>query len=146
MGTRAKIKLWNRNLVGIQPEGGMMTGGSVVFIARWIGRVWSVLSIAFVFAFALGEAARVIGPRVTIQEWIGLALWPVGVCVGLVLAWHREELGGIVALGCLIAFYVWNLLRSGHWPQGPFFFLTAAPGLLFLVAGFLSHRSGVRGI
>jgi hypothetical protein len=122
-----------------------MTGGSVVFIARWIARVSSVLSIAFVFAFALGESAQAIGPRLTILEWIGLALWPVGVCVGLILAWHREELGGIVALGCLIAFYVWNLLRSGHLPQGPFFFLIAAPGLLFLIAGFLSHRGSVRG-
>ena len=117
-----------------------MTGGSVVFIARWIGRVWSVLSIAFVFAFALGEAARVIGPRVTIQEWIGLALWPVGVCVGLVLAWHREELGGIVALGCLIAFYVWNLLRSGHWPRAPF--LNCSAGVAFSGRGisFASQR------
>jgi len=123
-----------------------MTGGSVVFMARWIGRVWSVLSIVFVFAFALGEAARVIGPRVTIEEWIGLALWPVGVCVGLILAWQREELGGIVALACLIAFYGWNLLRSGHLPQGPFFFLIAAPGLLFLLAGWLSHRGMVRGV
>jgi hypothetical protein len=123
-----------------------VTRGSIILIARWTGRVWSILSILFVFAFALGEAAQAIGPRLTLQEWIGLALWPVGVCVGLVAAWLREELGGIVALGCLIAFYAWNLHRSGHLPRGPFFFLTAAPGLLFLIAGFLSHRGKVRGI
>jgi hypothetical protein len=60
--------------------------------------------------------------------------------VGLVVAWFREKLGGILALGFLIAFYVWNFLRSGHWPRGPFFFLVAAPGLFFLIAEFLSHR------
>ena len=118
-----------------------MATGSVAPAARWIARVWSLLSILFVFVFAVGNMARPIGLRPTLHEWFGLALWPIGVGIGLVVAWYREELGGILALGCLIAFYVWNLLRSGHLPQGPFFFLTAAPGLLFLMAGLLSHRN-----
>jgi hypothetical protein len=121
-----------------------MVGNTVAPAARWIARVWSILSILFVFVFAVGNIARLIGPRPTPQEWAGLALWPIGVGIGLVVAWYREELGGILALGCLIAFYVWNLLRSGHWPQGPFFILMAAPGFLFLLAGFLSHRSFAR--
>ena len=81
------------------------------------------------------------GPRPTAQEWVGLALFPVGVGVGLGVAWYREKLGGIFALGCFFAFYVWNLFRSGRLPRGPFFFLVAAPGLLFLVVGLLSHRN-----
>ena len=108
---------------------------------RWVARAWSILSILAVLAFAVGEAVGGNGPRPTPQELVGLALWPIGVGAGLVVAWFREELGGIFALGCLIAFYVWNLFRSGHLPQGPFFFLMAAPGLLFLIAGFLSRRS-----
>ncbi len=123
-----------------------MSTGSVVFVARWIARVWSILGILVVCAFAVGEVAHGSGPRPTLQEWVGLALWPIGVCVGLAVAWYREELGGALALGCVIAFYIWNLLHSRHLPQGPFFFLIAAPGLLFLFAGFLSHRGAVRGI
>ena len=111
---------------------------------RWVARAWSILSILAVLVFAAGEAVGGNGPRPTPQDWVGLALWPVGVGVGLVAAWFREELGGILALGCLIAFYVWNLLRSGHLPRGPFFFLMAAPGLLFLIAGFLSHRGAAQ--
>jgi len=121
-----------------------MTTGAVVPIARWVARVGSVLSILAVFVFAVGEIAGGSGPRPTLQEWVGLLLWPIGVCVGLLLAWYREELGGLLALGCLMAFYVWNLLRSRHLPQGPFFFLIAAPAFLFLIAGFLSHRSDVQ--
>ena len=121
-----------------------MARDAVAPVARWIARGWSILSILAVFVFALGEIARPIGPRPTPQEWVGLALWPIGVAVGLIVAWYREELGGILALGCLIAFYVWNLLRSGHLPHGPFFLLMAAPGLLFLIAGLLSQRSAVR--
>src|SRR5208337_634293 len=110
---------------------------------RWVARVWSILSLLAVLVFAVGEAMGGSGPGPTPQEWVGLALWPIGVGVGLVVAWFREKLGGTFALGCLIAFYVWNLLRSGHLPRGPFFFLMAAPGLLFLIAGFLSHRSPI---
>jgi hypothetical protein len=118
-----------------------MATSSVAVVTRWVARVWSIVSIVAVLAFAVGEAAGGNGPGPTPQEWVGLALWPIGVGVGLVVAWFREELGGILALGCLIAFYVWSLLRSGHLPRGPFFFLMAAPGLLFLIAGFLAHRS-----
>ncbi len=51
-----------------------------------------------------------------------------------------------MALGCLIAFYAWNLLTSGRLPRGPFFFLVAAPALLFFVAGFVSQRHHERRI
>ena len=122
-----------------------MSTDSVVLVARWIARVWSILGILVVFAFAVGEIAHGSGPRPTLQEWVGLALWPIGVCAGLAVAWYREELGGALALGCLTAFYVWNLLHSGHFPQSPFFFLIAAPGFLFLFAGFLSHHGAIRG-
>jgi hypothetical protein len=114
---------------------------SVELLIRWIARVWSILCFALVLAFTVTEAIQRSGPPPTLNEWLGLIFWPIGVCVGLAVAWFREELGGSVALGCLIAFYVWNLARSGHWPQGPFFFLIAAPGLVFILAGFLSHRT-----
>jgi len=122
----------------------MATGSVGIVAARWVARGWSIFSILLVLVFAFGEGGN--GPRPMAQEWVGLALWPIGVGVGLAVAWYREELGGILALGCLIAFYVWNVLRSGHLPRGPFFFLIAAPGLLFLAAGFLSHRSAARQI
>ena len=121
-----------------------MEENAVATVMRWIGRVWSILSILFVLVFAIGESMGSSGPRPGLHEWVGLALWPIGVCLGLALAWYREELGGILALGFLMAFYVWNLLRSGHLPRGPYCFLVAAPGLFFLMAGLLSHRSAVR--
>jgi len=120
----------------------MATGTITAVVVRWVARAWSILSILFVLAFFIGEAGS--GPGPTAREWVGLSLFPIGVSVGLIVAWFREGLGGILALGCLIAFYVWNLAHSGHLPRGPFFFLVAAPGLLFLVAGLLARRSGVR--
>ena len=122
-----------------------MEARSVALVAaRWFARFWSVVSILFVLVFAIGEMIGGNGPRPTAQEWVGLALWPVGVSAGLVVAWYREKIGGMLALGCFLAFYVWNLFRSGRLPRGPFFFLVAAPSLLFLVVGLLSHRSATK--
>ncbi len=122
-----------------------MSIGSVVLVTRWVARVCSILAILLVFVFAVGQLMQGSGPRPTLQEWVGLILWPIGVCVGLALAWRSEELGGTLALGCWIAFCVWNLLDSGHLPRGLFFFLVAAPGLLFLLTGLLSQHNAIRG-
>jgi len=119
-----------------------MTTRSFALLARWTARVWTILSVVFILGFAIGEGLAG-GPKPSLKDWGGLALFPIGVCLGLLVAWYREKLGGVLALGFLIAFYFWNLLRSGHWPRGPFGFLVAAPGLLFLIAAFLSDpRAG----
>jgi len=121
-----------------------MATTSAALVARWIARTWSVLSIITLLFFAVNELLPSAGPPPTLQEWLGLTLFPIGVCLGLVLAWYRETPGGILALASLVAFYAWNLLRSGHLPHGPFFFLLAAPSLLFLIAASLSRRRGHR--
>jgi len=118
-----------------------MATGSLALVTRWTARVWSILSVVFILTFVVGEGIGG-GPRPGLKEWVGLALFPIGVCVGLAVSWFREEWGGILAFGCLIGFYAWIRFLSGQWPRGPFFFLVAAPGLLFLIAGFLSPRNG----
>lgn len=117
-----------------------VTTTSVAFIARWVARAWSILNILIVFLFAIGESLRPVGAGPNYQEWIGLALWPVGVAIGLLVAWLHEVAGGTVALASLAAFYLWNLFRSGHLPRGPFFLLIAAPAVVFLLAASLSPR------
>jgi hypothetical protein len=124
---------------------GLVTTTSVGFIARWVARAWSILNILIIFLFAIGESLRPLGPVPTYQEWISLALWPVGVAIGLLLSWLREILGGIVTMGCLATFYIWTLFRSGTLPRGPFFLLIAAPSLVFILAGVLSLRRTTHG-
>lgn len=119
-----------------------MTTRSTALAARWIARVWSIFSILFVLAFAVGEAGGGSGP--TPREWLGLALWPIGVCLGLALAWFWEEMGAALSLLSLLAFYVWNLLNSGHLPRGPFFLLVAMPSLPFMFSGIWFHTHAPR--
>lgn len=113
-------------------------------VILWIARIWSLLSILLVLAFAIGESVGSKGPSPSRQEWIGLTLWPIGAGLGLLIAWFRERLGGLVALGSLAAFYLWNLLRSGHLPRGPYFLLLTAPAFLFLIKFPLPHNERPR--
>jgi len=118
-----------------------MPATSLAFVARWIARIWSVVSLLFVLIFAAGHVLTPHGPKPIPQEWIGLALFPIGVGAGLLLAWHWEVFGGILALASLTGFYLWNLHHSGHLPRGPVFFLIAAPALVFLISASLTHQS-----
>ena len=124
-----------------------MTASPFAVVIRWVARIWSIFSIITILtllSLTVGGATGGQGPRPTLQQWIGLALLPIGIGVGLVLAWYREKLGGILALGCLISFYGWNLLGSGRFQGGPFFFSMAVPSLLFFLAGLLYRRGSAR--
>ncbi len=122
-----------------------MRAASVVLVVRWVARVWSILSILTALTFGVGEGLASQGLAPTTQEWLALSLFPIGVGLGLALGWFHETLGGTLALGSVIAFYLWNFVRAGHLPRSPFFFLMAAPGLLFLIAASLSQRGAVSG-
>jgi len=107
----------------------------------WVARIWSLASIAFVLVFIFGEVFRGHGAKPTAAEWIGLALFPGGVVVGLVVAWFRDGIGWTIATGSLIGFYGWNLLERGRFPTGPYFLLVAAPGILFLLSSLIAEAS-----
>jgi len=81
----------------------------------WVARIWSLVSFGFVLLFLFGEGLNGHGARPTQGEWIGLALWPGGVVLGLAIAWFRAKLGGVIAIASLIAFYLWSL-----WDRGGF--------------------------
>ena len=103
---------------------------------RWTARVWSVASIALVLGFFVGEGLNPSG----LNEWIGVLLFPVGISVGMILAWWKEGLGGSITLGCLLAFYVVHLATAGKFPKGWAWLVFAAPGFLFLLSSYLSCR------
>jgi hypothetical protein len=115
-----------------------MDEGTVSRAIIWVARIWSLASLGFVLIFLFGEGLSGHGARPTLTEWIGFALWPCGVGLGLAIAWFRARLGGAIAIASLLAFYLWSLLDHGRFPGGPYFVLVAAPGFLFLLSSFMS--------
>ena len=110
----------------------------MVSILRWTARIWAVMSLLFLAAFIFGDAEKA-GKWPTIAEWIGLAFFPAGIIVGLLIAFKRELLGGETVVLSLVGFYIWHYAVSGRLAAGPWFALVAAPGLLFLITGLLSR-------
>ena len=60
-------------------------------IIRWTARGWAVATVGVVLLLCVVEGLYPARPT----EWIGLLLYPGGVCVGMILAWWREGLGGL---------------------------------------------------
>jgi hypothetical protein len=70
--------------------------------------------------------------EVASQELVGLLFFPTGVIVGMVVAWWKEGMGALIALGSLVAFYlVYGYLMNNH-IGGWAFVAFASPALLFL--------------
>ncbi|MCX7707511.1 MAG: hypothetical protein N2204_05850 [Anaerolineae bacterium] len=116
-----------------------MKSAKAVHIVRWVARLWSVISLVVLLAFGIGEAAGDIA-RLALRDALGFLFFPIGVIIGLALAWRREQAGGLLTVGCLAGFYVQNTILRDRWPAGPWFLLLAAPGFLFLLAWALDRR------
>jgi len=115
-----------------------MNSATLSKILRWTGRVLSIVSIGILLLFLIGESDFSQPPQLTFKEWLGLLFFPGGIVVGMIVAWRRERLGAIIALGSLAAFYLLQLIFFGDFPGGPFFLLFTLPALLIGIAGWLS--------
>lgn len=106
------------------------------FPLRRLARAASLLSLAFISLFVLGEILTPHAPPPAgLHDLVGLALFPGGLVVGLLLAWRWELWGGLVSLGSMLAFYTWLGLQDGSLPRGWVLPLLTLPGLLFVTCG-----------
>ena len=78
----------------------------IIKVIRWAARVWSIASFGFVALIVIGEIVQPHAPAPSVlRDWVGLLLFPIGVCVGMVVGWRWEGIGGGITVACLIAFY-----------------------------------------
>jgi hypothetical protein len=113
--------------------------GNGAVLLRWTARAWSLASVGLVLAFIVGERVVPSGP----SEWLEFLFFPVGICAGMVLAWWREGLGGVVTVASLGMFYLVHSATVGALPKGWAWLAFAAPGFLFLLAWVLSRKASV---
>jgi len=107
----------------------------VTLAIRWIARVWGIASIGFVLLILVGELLFPHAPTpATFRDLVLLFFFPFGTCVGMILAWLWEALGGGITVGSILAFYAALRITDGRFPGGPFFALIAGPGFLFLLS------------
>ena len=105
---------------------------------RWAARIGSLISIGLLLAFVFGEGGdpAALAPL----DWLGLALFPGGVILGMLVGFWREGWGGAMTLVSILAFYGLQFALSGRLPGGPYFLAFALPGLFFGVSWWLHNE------
>jgi hypothetical protein len=121
----------------------MTNDAASVKVLRWSARTLSLFSIGIVLLFAIGEVLNL--SRFTPRELVLFMFFPLGVCLGLALAWWREALGGGITVLSLAAFYLLNWHWSSRFPRGYAFIVLALPGFLFLLSALWANSTVRRG-
>lgn len=107
-----------------------------VLALRWTARIWSVASVALLVGFVVGEGLNPTG----LNEWLGVLFFPIGISVGMIVAWWKEAIGGSITVGSLLAFYAVHVATAGTLPKGWAWWAFAAPGFLFLLLSYAARR------
>ena len=115
-----------------------------IAILRRVARIWGGLSAAFMLFFILGHLfGDESSGTPNVAETIGLAFFPLGLMIGLIVAYWKEFTGGIIATGCIIGFHITMLIAGGNPDFNPFIDGLAVPGVLYLVAWYLARKAQI---
>lgn len=105
--------------------------GFPLAVIEVLARVGSIASITLLLMLFAGEGFH--PSTISRNEWAGLLFFPIGVVIGMVIAWWKEGVGSVVTLASLLGFYlVWGYLLRNH-IGGWWFVVFASPGFLFLL-------------
>jgi hypothetical protein len=106
-------------------------------IILWTARIWSILSISFMLIMIAGH---IFGSEPQVfngtSELLAMIFFPVGVLIGLILAWKWEGIGGIMSVVCISGLYIIRPELIFTWIS-----LLAAPGLLFFAHWLMSMKA-----
>jgi hypothetical protein len=115
--------------------------GFPLALVGFLARLGSVISITVLLLLFQNEALH--PSEIAPNEWFGLVFFPLGIIVGLAIAWWKEGLGISITVGSLLAFYfVYGYLLQYH-VAGWAFVMFASPAFLFFFHWVLRHTSHV---
>jgi hypothetical protein len=111
----------------------------VIPYLRLLARVASLVSLLGLGLLYFGEGLD--PTHLTAVDWVGFACFPMGVVIGMGLAWRLEWAGGLLSVASLGCFYLTSsLFTNGGFPQSPAFAVFTAPAVVFLLTGWLSYQ------
>lgn len=105
----------------------------------WTARVLGGLVVALFILITVSDLLSPERAFPTPLEWFQLSFFPIGLCIGYVVAWRWHLAGGVISLACMVAFFV-VMSASGSPVHGvAAFYPFAVPGLLFLLYSYLAR-------
>jgi len=105
---------------------------------RWLARAGSLAVIGVLILFLVGEGRHSSVP-IRARDLAGLALFPFGVVLGMIVSWKYEFEGSFLSIGSLIGFYIVCGVVVGNLPDGWAFLVFTSPAFLFLLSGVLER-------
>lgn len=96
-----------------------------------IARFWSVLSTIMILLFVFGEGLD--PSKLKLNEWIGFIFFPIGLLLGLIIAWKKEIIGGVISI---ISIVVFGFIMVINW----FIIALGFPAALFILHGTISKK------
>ena len=114
----------------------MLCAKSCASISRWIAKIGSLIVVGFLLILLFGEGL----PPISILH----LCFPLGVMLGLIVAWFFEGIGSTITIVSIAAFYLIHYRLSGTLPGGPFFLIAAAPECAFSYQQVYEARYGNR--
>lgn len=121
----------------------MMISKFLRLFFHWLARISSIISIGIILLFFIGEGFNPV--KLVLREWVGFLFFPLGIAVGMIVAWRREKLGGIITISSLLLFYGVHFLFSGELPRGWAWFIFSSPGILFLMSEWWAKHGLEKG-
>ncbi len=116
---------------------------TIIKIIRWTARIWSILIILLHLVIFFGY---IFYPETDGETWrtieiIAAIFYPVGVLIGMIIAWKKELLGGIISLVGYLIFTILILIPRGAIVRMfPMVLIVNGPGILFFINGVLMKR------
>ena len=104
-------------------------------LIRWTAKVASLLSIGVLILFAFEPVHLSL---ITGEQLVGLAFFPGGLVLGLIISWWKEGVGAVMALASVLAFYLVYGLLLGNNVSSWAFLVFAIPAFLFLLDWIIS--------
>ena len=105
-----------------------------ILVAKIVGTLFA----AFLVFMMIGSAVNPMGEQGggLPDEWLLMLFFPVGLCLGYLIAWRWPLLGGAFSVGCLIVF----LIGEGQAALVGIAAILGAPALVLIVCGWLLRR------
>lgn len=109
-------------------------------ILLWIAKIGSAFCIAFLLfmigGHLFGSEDTLPNGFISSSELVTFLFFPIGTLIGLMLAWKRNMLGGLITVLGIICFH----FVTGDYYLIPWIDGMTIPGILFLIYGFLKRN------